>query len=486
MPGVIGILIIIKNLNLIHININFLFIVLFLIISGLLIKNIKNKLHIKKEANIKEYCVGYKMKILDYENSDKLNSLLVERSKRTTASYIVISLYSGGGVSPLLLICGEDRDVEKEKEIIETIVGSTMKEVRLEPDRSITEYIKINKLKILRGYNTPLRLPTYIENNYIKNCIYKIGWRLDTPLPEPVYLCEEDIEGHIGIYGSTGSGKSTTLRKISDELMESGWKIIIIDWTGEHTASFKNKGLHVIDPRWTLIPINTFLRDVTGRQTLAEILADALGLSEPQTFMLSKIIEKIKLNNLKDIVSAVEIWPEESNWDREVKRGLYRKIILLKNLNYKNIYTPDRSAIVDISRLNSPRLKRLYAMLLITYLNYIKRKDFTGKILLVIDEAHNLFFGESKVLEDILSESRKYGLHVIYATQAPSLIPERIFLNTNTKIVHALRSQKEKIVIQNTMSLNERFVEILDKLSKGEAILQSPSIPKPILVKINP
>jgi DNA helicase HerA-like ATPase len=107
------------------------------------------------------------------------------------------------------------------------------------------------------------------------------------------------------------------------------------------------------------------------------------------------------------------------------------------------------------------------------------------KVLIAIDEAHNIFNGEEAAfIEQLFSESRKYGVILAIATQSPSSIPNGVLLNTNTKIVHALRSARDKSIIAETMSLPRDYVEILDKLGPGEAIVQSPSNPQPLLIQV--
>ncbi len=83
-----------------------------------------------------------------------------------------------------------------------------------------------------------------------------------------------------------------------------------------------------------------------------------------------------------------------------------------------------------------------------------------------------------------MAESRKYRLHIAIATQSPSSIPNGVLLNSNTKVVHALRSPRDKEVISQTMNLHYGLLEELDKLRTGEALVQSPSTPRPALVRV--
>ncbi|MCE4619765.1 MAG: ATP-binding protein [Desulfurococcales archaeon] len=447
------------------------------------------KLTRRSTPAVEQYCLIYKLKVSNPEASERLNSLILERSRRSKASYTVLLSYKSGDTGALLLICGGRTEVFLESEIFESIVASTLSHVRAEKAGTSTPeaYQLVNRLSSLADSGSRLRPPTLQTSKTTSQYgIVRLGSRIDTPIPIPVYLNREDIEGHIGVFGSTGSGKSTTLRKISLELRRSGFRVIMLDWTGEHASYFSRLGWAVLEPKSIGLPIDTLLASPLSRQVLVDILSGALGLSEPQSFLLARVLEESKPGNLIDLISNIASWPEQSNWDREVKRALYRKIELLKYFSNKYSIPRGDLYIIDLSRIPSVRLRKAYALIFITSMYYKARSGMRSQsTMIVIDEAHNLFLGESSIMEEILSESRKYNLHVLYATQSPSIIQTRIFLNTNTKIIHALRSQKDKQVIQQAMSLEDSKLAILDKLARGEALVQSPTISEPILVKID-
>ncbi|MEB3846340.1 MAG: DUF87 domain-containing protein [Desulfurococcales archaeon] len=486
-----AILILSINFNIIKINLTVKYLeAVVLALSVLLLSYIvSKKLTRRSTPAVEHHCLIYKLKVEKPEVSEKLNSLILERSRRSKASYTVLLTYKSGDTGALLLICGGRTEVALESEIFESIVASTLSHIRAEKTGTSTPevYQLVDRLSSMADGGSRLRPPaTQASRTTSQTGIVRLGSRIDTPIPIPVYLNSEDVEGHIGIFGSTGSGKSTTLRKISLGLSRNGFKVIVLDWTGEHANYFSRLRWAILEPRSIGLPVDILLESPLSRQMLVDILSGALGLSEPQSFLLARVIEESVPDNIVDIINNLASWPEQSNWDREVKRALYRKIELLKYFNSKYSIPRGGSYVIDLSSIPSVRLRKAYALIFITSMYYKARSEKSSqRTIIAIDEAHNLFLGESSIMEEILSESRKYGLHVIYATQSPSIIQARIFLNTNTKIVHALRSQKDKQVIQQAMSLEDRKLALLDKLARGEALVQSPSIPEPILVKID-
>ncbi|MEM4799866.1 MAG: hypothetical protein QXO61_00895, partial [Acidilobaceae archaeon] len=91
---------------------------------------------------------------------------------------------------------------------------------------------------------------------------------------------------------------------------------------------------------------------------------------------------------------------------------------------------------------------------------------------------------EQPFVEQLFAEARKYGLSLAVASQSPSSIPNGVLLNANTKIVHALKSARDKAVIADSMSLSQDYLEVLDKLEPGVALVQSPSCSRVVLVRV--
>lgn len=431
-------------------------------------------------------CVVYSVRVRDPSGIPAFNRLVGERAKRGYASYLLLSYYNrDGSVSSTLLVCGGARLLERETEIFETLVASISEGARVERRGVIDASLVLDLASGAPNSGVlvnPITMPPSRGRRY-GGLVY-LGDNLDTPMPEPVYLERADLEGHVGVYGSTGSGKSTTLRVIASQASGLGWSVLLVDWTGEHSgvlpqaAAAPGRG-------GVPVPLGELLESREGRLMLAEILSHSLGLTDPQAYMLSRVLERAP-STLGEIVELVESWPEESKWDREVKRGLRRKLEALTvagDAFEGSLQLGEGLVVVDASRIRSPRARAAYVLSLLSYI-YFTAPARRGRVLVVVDEAHNLFLGESRIFEEILAEARKHGVSIVYATQSPSSVPDRVFLNTNTKIVHALRGQRDKMVIQSTMGLDEYRLHLLDKLDRGEALVQAPSIPEPVLVKV--
>ena len=445
----------------------------------------------------------------------KLLSLIRIRSGRTGSRYALI-LTSSKGVERLFVsIEGGD----EEKDLFRALASSISEDLKIaevgESAISMAAHLDetTRAMQPLEG-EIPTRLgteglassggggaPGSGRSLYLGRTVYPEEGAL-------LFLYERDLAGHVGVFGSTGTGKSTTLFTIACRAWsDMGLSSVLLDWTGEHSEHIA-RGLRdptarikLLDPVRGDASLNPLLLGGESERVdvVVEILSKALDLSEPQSFMLRRVIEDDSPSTLGELEAYVEALPEESRWDREVKRALLRKVGILTRGSARRAFSALDSSllsdagdqvfrIVRLDNIKSLAARRAYVLtLLATMFFRAQEGGAAGVDLVAIDEADNVItLNGSKMglLELLVSESRKYGLYVALATQSPSLVPNPIILNTNTKIVHALRSYRDKSAVVETMSLPPGFQERIDKLSVGTAVFQSVSLPEPVIVKV--
>jgi len=422
-----------------------------------------------------------------------LSALVEERSRVGRGRYVVATIADAGASRVLVAIfasSGEDASVEAE--VFKTLVAGAVKGARLKPPppnsyRPLAELARLGPSGSRGG--VPLGASGAAEQRGEGGggSGVPLGVRADSVLPEPVWLEPGDVRGNIGVFGSTGAGKSTTLAVVASGARRAGFNVFMVDWAGEYVEKLAALGAEhvVVDPLegGGIDPVKAF-SDV---EEAVSALSSSLDLTEPQEFMLQRVIEREEPSNVKELVEAVEYLEEASKWDREVKRGLLRKIGVLTQRGSAKAFTGSGEGIpreglvvVDVSRLPSVTARRIYVNVLLAFLD----KSVGGEKLAIIDEAHNVLPAGDGYLALLMSEARKRGLHFAIATQSPSLLGARVLTNTNTKIVHRTAGARDIETLRESMYLDKSLLERLPTLPTGTAILQAPSHPKPVLVRI--
>ena len=433
------------------------------------------------------------------QGARQVEEILKQRAKAGRVRYVVLSSLQGGYSRTIIGIGGEPGDVSVEEEVAKTLIAMNLRNVRVrDVEPAVIEVVS----RVLDAVAPNVRgEPLFITpsqglvtGGHQGDGIY-LGTAYEGAYPRPIYLSKGDLEGHVGVFGSTGTGKTTTLAAIASRASKAGYNVIALDWAGEIAKVMEalgEDGFTQVDPMngGGLNPFSD--EDLAARpELLIDVLTDALNLTQPQAYLIMRVIEERGLpSSLRDLQREVERYPEEAHWDRDVKRGLLRKIGLLTGDGVSAAFEgeidagllEDGTKVVRLDRIYSATARKAYALIALTSLFARRYRD--GHTLVAIDEAHNLMDAEADTVGKIMAESRKYGLHLAIATQSPSSIPNSVLLNSNTKVVHALRSSRDKEVISQTMNLPYGLLEELDKLRPGEALVQSPSIPRPVLVRV--
>lgn len=434
------------------------------------------------------------------EAAGELARLVSERSQKSSVRIAMLSVLEKEMRRSFIILVSSDRGaLNIEAEVMKTLVSSLVDGIRavelnddsLKPVASWLHALGLRSrgLLLISGESLGERQPFRDRSE-----AFSIGEALDESTPRPFTLTRGDLEGHIGIFGSTGSGKSTTLSVIAEMSWKSlGIPVILLDWTGEHSALLKSRGMKFreLNPMVGEASVNP-LESSSDIEHTVSVMVKALSLSPPQAYLLMRAIESARPRSLRELEDVVLGLPEESKWDREVKRALLRKISMLTRGSYAAFAETRGIELKGVTLIRLDYMKNVIARK--SYVLFFLSKLFlerasgdapTRSTLIAIDEAHNIFGGEeSAFIEQLFAECRKYGIMLMIATQSPSQVPNGVLLNTNTKIVHALRSSRDKSVIAETMSLKREYMDLMDKLGPGEAVVQSPSSPEPTLVQI--
>jgi len=333
---------------------------------------------------------------------------------------------------------------------------------------------------------------------YSSSELYIIIGRVLNHFPEyPARLYKNALFRHVLVTGTTGSGKSHTASKIAERASkELKILVFVVDWHGEYRNMLSQYTL--IQPRE--LPLQLF----TGEPGDLSVLASIFELTPPQEYILEKVLKQRDLGRVKSVeglLDAIELIPDESSWFRESRLSLHRKLSVLSRDEYSDLFrvydpasTPlsklfldaDSSPyIIDVSEISDLSVKRLYASLLIKRLvSYATRSS--RQLLIVMEEAQNYLSRQNPVkpICEMLREIRKFSIGLVVVAQSISQLVEDVAANTNTKIIHSVKSKQDLEVVERTIYVDHVLLSVIPYLEVGEAVYSTISLKKPVLVKI--
>lgn len=246
---------------------------------------------------------------------------------------------------------------------------------------------------------------------------------------------------HIAICGKSGAGKSVAGQKIITDVIKGGGTVVTFDmhWLFDNNNIFQplkpeiDSMMHEIDADLSGIqfPLLTPMEYVDGTRE------ESLNVVASVTDLLSRSL-KLKCRQRDELFRAMNYIAEEHIYsmrgisalddalymlESEVAANIQGKIRTILN---KNVFR-DGPCFIDEGKLNVIRLSKFsesdQALIANIVLSYIWRLANTGAFLenglyLFCDECQNLDLGQNGIINTILAEGRKLGIHLILITQS--------------------------------------------------------------------
>lgn len=389
---------------------------------------------------------------------------------------------------------------------------------------------------------SPVRLlePEQVQEYIGVTGDFKLGHLLGQEDVE-VAVQSRSLSRHIGIFGTTGAGKSNTMQVIAEEAANSDRAVLIFDVEGEYVA--------MNEPTDALIPIlEQFGKRPQGVKNLQvyvpapnrsrnvdakkfgipfaevdiEIFSEVLGLSPFERVYIYDIARKAKeVSGFRqyEIGTVLEVLKKriDAQIDRaslpevvaEAHMGLYTKLSLANRagildaqageifdkIPVESICVPGRITVIDVSESSDIVRNIVVAHLLKEIFSYKTRFADSVPILIFMEEIHT-FLSKAKrrtmtatltMLTEMARQGRKRGIGLGMVSQQPSLVPTELIELCNTRFMHRISSEPNiDILRKSTGNVPDSLWSLLPSLGKGEALVSSPLYYQAVVARIRP
>lgn len=246
-----------------------------------------------------------------------------------------------------------------------------------------------------------------------------------------VYISENSPNRHIAMFGISGSGKSTRITEILEDIVRNGETVIAFDING-YDYQGQEQYLNKISAIGDGLDFKFFDRTVVenGVESYANFVSyfvDNLGnvfnLGVRQTGALRIAVEfAIKHRDEFETEMQALAFGLESQ-SSAVAQGVYNK---LWNLIRCNVFRKSNKVIrcgavniISFKGLNPSMQRELMEIVLCSLWKRLRIGDSSkSSMTIVIDEFQNLSLKKNSVLLEMLREARKYNLNLLLATQS--------------------------------------------------------------------
>ncbi len=341
----------------------------------------------------------------------------------------------------------------------------------------------------------------------------------------PVALHSNAMDHHMGVFATTGMGKSNFMKVFAASCMkkafskESNFGLLIVDPHGEYILGKKGtKGLlHLDRYRDGIVCYSTDpgnLKDpLVSELTVGkkEIRPQDIEVLYDWTPAQREALEAVLRVFYEDAWLEDVLTPEGAA--KMIAEGFHEKTIgrisrTIKTILDKNRYISDMTSsipgiisnllegkvvLVDIPTLGERSELFLLSLLSRHILDRYKRESAEGArgkgCLITVEEAQRVLGGAEGSLarfESIAREGRKFGVGLCAITQQPKLIDKQLLSQFNTLVILGLADRNDRTRLEESakQDLSSLDVEI-QTLEKGEAIISTLNIPFPVPARIH-
>ncbi len=349
-----------------------------------------------------------------------------------------------------------------------------------------------------------------------------------------------DLDSHLGIFGNTRSGKTTTARSVVGQAYRAGVNPVILvpyrpqDWRRlkDFFPEFRifTAGAQDISPLsiniWTPPPNVPLTKWI---QRLVQVFSAWLPNDRVLTMHFDDIVHTMYQNCgwdittgevgrpilLPDLYAAVQEVCSTLQYGDEVKSNVQGALearfrAMLRNQAVVTIYNtktgitiPELLAhptIIEMDKLSSEDRLLLTGIITAGISEYfLANPKKAVSNMLVLEEAHHLLRNQGTVsmegstargeaidgIIEMLRTSGGNGLSLVLIDQLPgSMAPEAVKLPVNV-IIHALNDEAERVLVGKHAKCNDGQIEHIAGMEKGEAIvfLEREGEPKNVSIK---
>ncbi|HLX12564.1 MAG TPA: ATP-binding protein [Bacteroidota bacterium] len=341
---------------------------------------------------------------------------------------------------------------------------------------------------------------------------------------------------HIALFGSTGSGKSSTVASILQKVQNfENTHVIMLDLHGEYATAFQDTGnlINITElelPYWLMNfeeLVETFIDEHehsanNQMMVMKEAVLDSkrgknlplkefLTIDTPVYFDFLDVMVRMKALDTERTLGG-----KEGPFYGQFTRFLVRMDSKLTDKRYEFLFKPKtyRSSdklgdflsklfgvgtgkqitIIDLSRAPFDVINVLVSLLGRVIYDFnlwnTARRDFP--ILVVFEEAHAYLSNTSaskaarETVERIAKEGRKYGVSCMIVSQRPAEISETIVAQCNNFVAMRLLNPNDQNYVRKLVPDSQsNFIDVLPTLRQGEAFIIGDCVALPVRVLID-
>ena len=324
------------------------------------------------------------------------------------------------------------------------------------------------------------------------------------------------VQRHVSVLAKTGGGKSYLLGVLVEELLRHKVTCVIIDPHGEYGSlrfAAEKNGVHArfsVEPQGfarqlqeyspdvslnpSAKPLTFSLRNLDPRELLV-----FMGLTNVKTFLapLKSLIERVGATNpdytVHDLVRAAEAGegPVAETLHERLEYVEQTKLLGPVGTSLNDLVKKGEATLINLRGV-APDVQELVVARIASTLFENRKKGKIPPLFLVLEEAHNFAPQQgtascSRVLKNIASEGRKFGLGLCVVTQRAARIDKSVLSQCNTQLILPVTNPLDfRAISQSIEGLTPGMTEMIQSLPVGTALVTGGGYHTPLFCEVRP
>ncbi len=374
------------------------------------------------------------------------------------------------------------------------------------------------KAKTIPAHLSPVVRPKKEEYEFLKKKLGELRIGLlrsgDAILDIPVGIGKSDLIRHVGIFATTGMGKSNLMRVLSASIMKDGNNgLLLMDPHGEYLkGADRDEGglsdLNAAQDRMVIFSSNPSTVHNHLQLSASEVeprdLYQIYNISEAQKDMCwqardtwgrgwCSTISQMTAEELISQLGENRFNPATVNVVKRRIDHLFSRGIITDNPH--NMITPSimnalldsKTVLIDTSYLGNKEELLTVSVLARKVLGKMRRlygddhdrfKRAPG-ILITVEEAQRVLGREKNtIFSTIAREGRKFKVGICAISQQPKLINPEVISQLNTLFVLGLADKRDRDILKDSAKQDVgALTKEIQTLGVGEGLVASPSLP---------
>ncbi len=324
------------------------------------------------------------------------------------------------------------------------------------------------------------------------------------------------VQRHVSVLAKTGGGKSYLLGVLIEELLRHKVTCVIIDPHGEYGSlrvPAEKNGVHArfgVESQGFGKQIQEYSPDVSLNPS-AKPLTFSLRNTDPRDLLVFMGLTNVKmyLGPLKKVIEAAAArTPDYTVHDlvrvAEAGEGPAAEVLheRLEYVEQTKLLGPQGTSLNDLVKKGeatlvnlrgvAPDVQELVVARIATTLFENRKKGKIPPLFLVIEEAHNFAPQQgsatcSRILKNIASEGRKFGLGLCAVTQRAARIDKSVLSQCNTQLILQVTNPLDlKAIAQSIEGLTPGMTEMIQSLPVGVALVTGGGYHTPLFCEVRP